>query len=273
MDDLHFSQLLDRLGMSWKGYRKVRKGVKKRISRHMHHLGCRTMEAYLRYIDEAPEHLRAVEQLLTVSISHFFRDHRLWRTLEEKIIPRIIEQNPTAVEVWSAGCALGQEAYSVAMMWSRFSRNIEPLPALHLWATDMNPDYLQKAMDGTYRKGALKGIPDEIKSSFFHPSEDGSGHTINAVVKHAIIWQAYDLIRDPAPSSKFHLIFLRNNLLTYYRPEIIAPSFRKVVDCLADGGFIIIGSHEKLPAGSHDLVFFDGSTYIFQKIRISRYRA
>ena len=266
MDDRQFSQLLDHFGLSWRGYRKVRKGVKKRISRHMRQLGCHTMEDYLHVLDNNPEIIKDVDRLMTVSISRFFRDRHLWEVMEEKIIPDITTQYQEKVRVWSAGCALGQEAYSLKILWSMLAKKFEQFPQLQLWATDINPDYLIKARKGIYARSALKEVPEEIKKAYFHASKDKSNYLIAAQAKEGIIWEIYDPITQPPPVKKFQLIFLRNNLLTYYRQEIKEPAFHKVMEGLTDGGFLIIGNHEKLPFQTHKLLRFEGCSYIFEKV-------
>ena len=264
MDDHQFSQLLDRFNLSWEGYRKVRKGVKKRVVRHMHRLGCRNLEEYFYILNDNSEALRDVELLITVSISRFFRDRQLWLVLEEEIIPDVIKRNSKKINVWSAGCAQGQEVYSFKILWNRFKNKSDGLRQLQLWATDINPDYLNKAMEGVYRESNLKGIPEEIKNAYFSPSEDKSLYFITNHLKKDIKWETYNLVREPPPEEKFQIIFLRNNLLTYYRQEIKEPAFLKVISSLDKGGFLVIGTHEKLPVQVRTLLQFKGYHYIFQ---------
>lgn len=230
----------------------------------MQRLGCRNLEEYFYILNNNPEALRDFELLITVSISRFFRDRRLWLMLEEKIIPDIIKQNKKKINVWSAGCAQGQEVYSFKILWNRLKSKFDELPRLKLWATDVNPDYLNKAMEGVYRESNLKGIPEEIKSVFFRASKDQSLYFIADHLKKNIKWGTYDLVRQPPPAEKFQIIFLRNNLLTYYRREIQEPAFLKVISSLDEGGFLIIGTHEKLPVQNHTLSQFKEHKYIFQ---------
>ena len=267
MDDRQFSQLLDRLDLSWQGYRKVRKGVKKRISRHMQRLGCYTPEEYFRILDSSPEVLRDVELLMTVSISRFFRDRRLWQVLEEEIIPDILNKYSDEINVWSAGCAQGQEAYSFKILWDMLKTRFDKLPKLQLWATDVNPDYLNKAVEGAYIGSALKEVSEDIKTTCFRASEDRSLYFVADQLKKGIRWETYDLIRESPPAEKFQIIFLRNNLLTYYRQEVKESAFLKVTDSLAGGGFLIIGTHEKLPLQARALSQFKRYSYIFRRGR------
>lgn len=265
MDDNSFRQLLDRFGLSWRGYARVRKGVKKRICRHMQELGVRTMEDYL-YALNNPGILKEVERLLCVSISHFSRDRYLWQALGEEILPDIIKKHQERLNVWSAGCALGQEVYSFAILWDMTRGKFSRPPQLHLRATDSNPAYLEKAREGMYNKGGLKGLSDEIRAMYFHISAEGSQYLVADFLKKDITWHIHDLMKQPPLPGKFHIIFLRNSLLTYYREGNATPVFLKIVDSLEEGGILIIGCHEKIPSQANMLSPFKSCPYIFRKI-------
>jgi len=224
------------------------------------------MYDYLAILDTNPVIKNDAEQLLTVSISRFFRDRRLWKTLKDTIIPLVINQYGETVQVWSAGCALGQEAYSFTILWLILGDTLGQLPQIHVWATDSNPDYLNKAREGMYVRSALKEMPETIIEKYLCPSEDKTTYSIIDTVQQGIQWEIYNLIKEPPPAKEFQIIFLRNNLLTYYRQEIKEPAFRKVLKSLTHGGFLIIGSHEKLPCETTELVPFEGSSYIFRKV-------
>jgi len=264
MDDNSFRRLLTRLGLSWQGYAKIRKGVKKRIDRHMRELGLPAMDDYLRALAD-PEILKMVERLMSVSISRFFRDQSLWRILEEEIIPDITAGHGEKIHAWSAGCALGQEAYSLAIKWDMLKKKRSALPEILIRATDINPVYIGKAMAGVYRRSSLKGLPDEIKSAYFHACENLGNYCMVDYLKKYIAWEVHDLMKERPPAEVFQMIFLRNSLFTYYREESISSVFPDILDSLDDGGFFIIGSHERLPFQTHALSPFKGSSYIFQK--------
>ena len=263
MDDNSFRQLLDLLGLSWHGYARVRKGVKKRISRHMQELGLQTMKDYLHILDD-PEILNQVELMMDVSISHFFRDRYLWHILGEEILPDIISRNHEKIHVWSAGCALGQEVYSFTILWDMLKSRFERLPQLQLLATDRNPDYLEKAAIGVYSRSSLKGLPDEVRTIYFQASPNKVNYSVADHLKGDIVWQVHDLMRQ-APAGKFQIIFLRNCLLTYYKEENRMPVFLNVVDSIDEGGFLFIGRREKLPYPIQTLSSFKDCFYIFQK--------
>ena len=264
MDDNSWGRLLARLGLSWQGYAKVRKGVKKRIDRHMLELGLPAMDDYLAALSDT-EILKKVETLMSVSISRFFRDQSLWRILEEEIIPDITVGHDKKIHAWSAGCALGQEAYSLAIKWHVLKKEHSGLPELLIRATDINPDYIGKATAGVYRRSSLKGLSDEIKSVYFHTCENRKSCCVADYLKKYVTWEVHDLLKEPPPEERFQIIFLRNSLFTYYREESISKVFPNILDSLDAGGFFIIGSRERLPFQTHALLPFKDSSYIFQK--------
>jgi len=264
MDDQQFRRILDFFGLSWNGYRKLRKGVKRRVSRHMLQIGFRGVDDLLSAMDTEQELRKRVENLMTVSISRFFRDRSLWQALENHVLPMILARKDPIIKVWSAGCACGEEAYSFKILWDKMKGDFERLPDLELWATDMNPLYLDKAQAGVYPASSLKELSAEILSRYFYPA-NGTLFAIAGSLKEGILWRLHNLLSDDPPQMGLQIIFLRNNLLTYYKEELQNPAFQRVLDSLAPGGFLIIGSHEKLPAECQALVPFPPHPSIFQK--------
>ena len=112
MNDQQFRQLLNRYEFSWTGYRKVRKGVKKRIHRYMTFIGCITMADFLVELDKNNDIRHHCEYLMTVSISRFFRDRGFWQDFKERILPKFMDADKEKIKFWSAGCACGEEVYS-----------------------------------------------------------------------------------------------------------------------------------------------------------------
>ena len=204
------------------------------------------MKAYLERLDTDGAAEREARRLMDVSISRFFRDGPLWRILEEDILPSLIADHPGGLRVWSAGCALGQEAYSFRILWALLAEKEAAVPPLDLWATEVNPDYLERAIEGIYPAGALARVPAEAKARFFRHAGRASFRVADEL-REGIRWQVHDLTADPPPARDFHLVFLRNNLLTYYRKEIVEAALSAIVNSLVSGGILIIGLKEQLP--------------------------
>jgi chemotaxis protein methyltransferase CheR len=264
MEDQQFRRLLRHLGLSWKGHRRVRGGVKKRIAKHMFRLGCRDMNAYLRAINENAVCRAECQRLLTVSISRFFRDRQLWALLKAEVLPNLIALGRKQLRIWSAGCASGEEAYSFQILYDQMKRTLSDVPRCEILATDMNPEYLKRAKTACYAASSLKEIGEEIRGLYFEKNSFGGGFTLKPRYKEHICWKQHHLLDRP-PGGKYELIFLRNNLLTYYEITYQKRALENIVPRLSEGGFLIIGSHEKLPEGRFDLCPFDPLKYVFKK--------
>jgi chemotaxis protein methyltransferase CheR len=264
MDDQQFRQLLSYFGLSWRGYRKVRRGVKRRIRRHMRDLGCYNIIAYLEELDKDKEARLQCERLFTVSISRFFRDRKLWEALREQILPQLVEKHERKIRVWFAGCASGEEVYSLKILWAGLLSTTGNLPELEITATDINPAYIERGLIGAYPASSLKELPEELRSVHFVVKAAERLYFINTPLKQGIFWQVHNFLSAP-PGYSFDVLFLRNNLLTYYQNDIKRSAFKKVIDSLSCDGILVIGSHEKLPLESSCLVPLPSLSYVFRK--------
>jgi chemotaxis methyl-accepting protein methylase len=264
MDDIQFRQLLAFLGYSWNGYRKVRKGVKKRIRRHMRGLGCQDMTAYLNLLKTQAGSRGECELLMTVPISRFFRDRQLWLMLENRWLPDIISSGNSKVAVWSAGCACGEEVYSFKIIWEQLGNRVDSLPQLEILATDRHPQRIERARKATYNRSSLREVGSDLRTRYFNPVRGSKQSAVKEELKSNIQWEIRDLMTEP-PDATFHIIFWRNNILTYCRQADQISAFLSILNCLAPGGFFIIGCHESLPCETKELVSLAECPFIYKK--------
>jgi len=265
LSDQEFRELLHHLGFLWKGYRRVRKGVKKRVRRHMKRLGCQDVASYLQKLDDQEEARQECDRLMTVPVSRFFRDRMVWELLEQEILPQLLKKYSAGIRVWSAGCASGEEVYSLKIVWERLAGSPDPNGGLEITATDINPSNLQRARAGVYLASSLKEVPEQVKALYFVSQGDSELHAVRSFLKRGIIWKKHNLLSDPSPGSCFHMIFLRNNLLTYYQDQLKEEALGRLLRCLCKNGFLIVGSNEKLPFARNDLFLFGALPYVYQK--------
>ena len=251
MDDRQFARLLDFMGYSWRGYRRVRQGAKKRVARHMAELGCRSMGAYLELLNTRSEVLAEGERRLSVTISRFFRDLEMWRVLGERVLPELAAQGLGRIRAWFAGCACGEEVYSFRILLREMGGAASIPSKAELIATDLDPICLQRARRGVYPAGALRDVSPQRLNRWFTPVE-GDRYAVLPELWEGIHWQRHNILLDPPPAEDANLVFLRNNLLTYCRGEIAGPALQRIAETLAPGGFLVVGSEEVLPeeAGS-----------------------
>jgi chemotaxis protein methyltransferase CheR len=138
------------------------------------------------------------------------------------------------------------------------------VPDLEVLATDINPIYLERACTGIYPPSSLKEVTKEIQSRYFKQKGGKKLFEVKASLKKGITWKDHHLLSDP-PGSDFDIIFLRNNVLTYYKEELKKKAFRKVLDSLALNGFLVIGSHETIPVEASDLIGVEPYPFVFKK--------
>lgn len=251
MDDRQFARLLEFMGYSWRGYRRVRKGAKKRVSRHMAELGCRSISAYLEVLGADSEVLAECERRMSVTISRFFRDLEVWRVLGERVLPGLVGQGRGRIRVWFAGCACGEEVYSFRILLRELGSAGGIALDAEIIATDLNPVCLERARRGVYHAGALRDAGPERQKRWFAPVEEDT-LAVLPELREGIRWQRHNILLEPPPAEGMDLVFLRNNLLTYCRSGVAAPALQRIVQAIAPGGFLVTGSEEVLPeeAGS-----------------------
>lgn len=242
-------RLLEYFNLSWNGYRKVRKGVKKRIARHINALNLSGIDEYLELVEKDEDIRNICLCHLSVSISRFYRDRNLWNGLENKILPVLIDRfsEEPDFKVWSCGCARGEEAYSFLMMWESMKGVRKEMPGLEMYATDMNPTYIEMAMEGIYEFRSLKELPESFIEKYFSKLPGGKKYKLHSHLKEMVTFKKQNFIREYPPSEQFHLVFARNNILTYYNDPEKTNGFLKITNALKEGGALITGSHEKIP--------------------------
>ena len=231
----------------------------------MQQVKCRSMYKYLATLDGDERLRKELEETMSVSVSRFFRDRMLWELVEDHIVPEILSENRERVKVWDAGCACGEEVYSLKIVWETLRDRFESMPELEIVATDINPEYLRRARRGVYTQSSLREIPEGLREIYFKVHRGQGLYRIAPSLKKGISWRVHNILHG-IEGNHFQMIFLRNNLLTYYNDELKRPAFQRIVNSFARGGFLIIGSHEALPFGSINLLPFHDQPYIFKKV-------
>lgn len=262
MDDTAFKRILDCMALSWTGYRRVRKAVKRRLHRRMMEIGAATVEDYLQIIRQDPVERETAGILLTVSISRFFRDRRMWEALGE-LITETDWRGWSSCTAWCAGCACGEEVHSLKILWQELS-DAAPLPTLNIIATDVDASLLDRARQGRYPPSSLREVDEALKQRYF--TKTGSEFVILKELARGIHWTLHDFTAAPPPCTRCDLIFLRNNLLTYYDTAIAIPALERIAGALRDGGLLIVGNNERLPGGDLPLKATLACRSIFRKL-------
>lgn len=250
LNDRQFRELLDLFERSWPGYRKVRRGVMKKIRRHMRDVSLTSFNQYLAALKTRPELERQCRGLLFVSISRFFRDIKLWNVIKDEIFSEVAgHKGGKAIRAWSAGCACGEEVYSLKIVHQEARRNLGLTADLEVLGTDANPASLARAKTGKYPESSLREIPPNLRKAYFNSDQEPGDFEVIESLREEITWSEHNLLESP-PATGFDLVFIRNNLLTYYAPALEKPALNRIVKAVRPGGYIIVGSHEAPPENS-----------------------
>lgn len=238
--------LLDRVGLKITpdGYY----GLRLALSARMPALGLSHAGEYVRRLKErAGEHeLRALLPLVTVGKTEFFRDTRQFHALETQLIPSILakaRREGRKMRLWSAGCATGEEPYSLAMVaHERGARAAE----VDLWATDLNPVAVESAKLGRYAARRLVGVSDARRRRFFDTTPDGL--EIKAFLKDYVRFEGLNLAAPVIPRlvpGTLDLILCRN-VIIYFDVPTVRRLMDRFIEGLRPGGVLLLGYSESL---------------------------
>lgn len=176
---------------------------------------------------------------ITINVSEFYRNPALWKTLEDVILPDLINKFGSNLKIWSAACSTGDEPYSLAMVLAKKV----PLSKVRIYATDIDEQVLAKAKDGVYGANSLKGLPDEYKNKYFEKMGDRF-YKISDEIKRCVEFRKANLLRDAYPTG-MHLIVCRN-VMIYFTEEAKEDIYKKFNNSLVKDGCLFVGNTEQI---------------------------
>ena len=204
-------------------------------------MGLRSLKEYQTLLQNHPEETKKLESFLGVTISRFFRESHAYQNLSDWIGQRI--QGGRPIRMLSAGCACGEEPYSLAMLWLE---NGPPGIRPALFAVDIDEKALDRAKTGIYTAGAMREVPELMREKYF---EDRRGSFLLAErVKRMVSFVRADLREFPLPPF-LDLITCRNAIYTYLTRENREAFTRRAKDALVSGGRLILGAKERIEPG------------------------
>lgn len=235
------TEALPMLGLSPSGCR--RRVIRRRIVRRMEQLGFHEFDAYLRHLRSTPEECELLRPLLTVTISRFYRNRRTFDALGDRVLPLLASGGET-VRAWSAGCASGEEAYTLRIVWEE--RGLDPA-RLRVTATDIDGPSLARARAARYDPSSLREVPPEIAARHFR-REQGK-FRVSDPLRAGVTFFRHDLQREDPPGA-FDLVLCRNTAFTYFDLPDRLRAAGRIASALSPGGFLVIGRTEALPGGA-----------------------
>jgi chemotaxis protein methyltransferase CheR len=241
---------LPRLGLRWPGFRKVRRQVRKRIDRRLGELALARICNYRDYLETYPAEWSLLDGFCRISISRFYRDRDVFDSLRDEVLPELArttrQRSEHQVRAWCAGCASGEEPYTLAILWARHIQTDFSEMQLRLIATDVDEQLLQRARRASYPASSLKDVPANWRQTAFRPVEDQ--YALLPEFQGMVEFRQQD-VRSEAPSETFHLVLCRNLAFTYFAEELQRKVLWRLVEHIMPGGFLVIGKQEVVPEG------------------------
>lgn len=201
-----------------------------------------TLAAYLAHLRSSPDEIQALTQEFLISVTAFFRDPDAFAQIRANVIPNIINGlgPEEELKVWVAGCATGEEAYSMAIAIAEQLGSERSETVVKIFATDIDSAALSFAGKGIYGPSVKKQMPEELLEKYFTP--EGENYRIVPQIRKMLIFALHDLVKNP-PYCNMHLISCRN-LLIYMAPVLQKKIFTMMLFGLRKHGYLFLGSSE-----------------------------
>jgi len=232
----------------------------------MRDLGLDNFAAYQMRLEADPTEWRALDECCHITISRFFRDRGLFEVLRTRVLPDIAERTKREArnaQVWSAGCASGEEPYTIKILWDVEVANVHPTVSLSIIASDADGAMLARARQGCFQPTSLHELPALLVEQAFE--RIGSLYCVKSKHRPGIDFIDQDL-RSEMPRLLFDLILCRYVAFTYFTAPLQRRVMVRMLERLRPNGYFVIGTQEKLPGVVPGLVSIDGEPHIFQKI-------
>src|SRR5215469_11801750 len=254
--------LHERRNFDFRGYKRA--SLSRRIFKRMQAVHADDYQRYMEILEANPGEFAELFNTILINVTSLMRDKDAWEALAAQVIPAIIDSKASEepIRIWSAGCASGEEAYSLAVLFAdamgedRFRRLVK------IYATDADIDALASARHGRYRAADLAAaFGEELAARFFE--SDGDFGVFRGDLRRALIFGRHDLVQDP-PISRIDLVTCRNTLM-YFTAEVQAKILASFHFALNPGGYLFLGKAEALVTRKQMFDVVDLRQHIFRK--------
>ncbi len=237
--------------------------IKRRLLSRMRLTNTADFEAYHRYLLANPQEHELLRNALTINVTKFFRDPEVFEVLRREILPDLARRRDS-IKIWCAGCATGEEPYSIAIL-------VHELLALRkdigvtIYATDIDAVALQKAMAGVYDVKALENVDEKRIRKHFISHDDGT-FEVRPHVKSLVRFRKHDLMSGE-PVARYLDIVTCRNVTIYFTEKQKNDLTHLFYSALADGGYYVMGKTEYLGREvEHLFVPYNSAQKIFRKV-------
>ena len=234
--------LRDNRGFDFTGYK--RSTLERRIQKHLKMRNIDSYEAYQEYLEVHPEEFNFLFNSILINVTSFFRDKPAWDFVAEQIIPKILasKRENEQIRIWSAGCASGEEPYSLAMLLAEALGKQDFQRRVKIYATDIDEEALMEARRACYSAESIKDIDPVLSEKYFQKDKDL--YQFDAELRRKVIFGSLDLVKD-SPISRIDLLSCRNTLM-YFNTETQIQILNRFRFALRDTGFLFLGKAEMM---------------------------
>lgn len=250
--------LRSRTGRDFSYYKRAT--VVRRVGRRMQVNNISDLIGYLDCLRTRPGEAGALLQDLLISVTNFFRDTECFAALEAQLADLFKgKSSADAVRVWVAGCATGEEAYSIAMLLTEQARLLDSPPAVQVFASDLDDNAIRIAREGIYPASIAGDVSEDRLRRFF--VKDVRGYRVRRELRECVLFAVHDVLRD-SPFSRVDLVSCRN-LLIYLNRDAQARVLDIFHFALLPGGTLFLGSSESIEEGSQHFSVIDKKHRLF----------
>jgi len=268
-EDAEFRALMDKItrdrGFLCSSYKD--KCLRRRIALRMRAKGTVSHTEYAGMLDADPPEYERLMRSLTINVTKFFRNWDAYAAIEQKVVPALWERSERELRMWSAGCASGEEPYSLAILVHKHAAEMEQLSRLgtvNIVGTDIDTHCLDQADRACYGESALGDTPARLRQRYF-PEVAGT-FTMLPEVKKLVKFERSDVLQSRPPLDDIHLVVCRN-VVIYFEREAQDALFAAFHRALAPGGFLVLGKVETLLGDARNMFSpVNARERIFRKI-------
>jgi two-component system, chemotaxis family, CheB/CheR fusion protein len=264
--DAKFEALLQFLqqsrGFDFTGYK--RPSLMRRVSRRLQMIGVDDFAAYVDYLEVHPEEYAQLFNTILINVTAFFRDEAAWDYLRKSTLPQLLEgkRDNDPVRIWSAGCASGQEAYSLAIALAEAMGAEAFRERVKVYGTDADDEALNQARLASYTQKELEGVDAQLVQRYFEPAN--GRHVFRPDLRRAVIFGRHDIVQD-APISRLDLLVCRNTLM-YFNAETQSRIMQRFHFALNGDGYLFLGRAEMLLSHSDLFAPLNLKCRVFAKV-------
>lgn len=241
-----------------------RGSLRRRVDDRMNSRGFSEYAPYMDYLEADPDEFTHLLNALPVNVTSFFRDPDAWKKLGVVAREDLLATKPDGalIRAWSAGCASGEEVYSLAMLLADTVGTDEFLDRVRIYGTDVDEEALSVARRARYPEEDMEGVSSECRKMYFEARQDGS-HVFRPDLRRCIVFERHNLLKDP-PVSRVDLLVCRNTLM-YFSTESQSRALDLFHLGLNDTGVLFLGKAEMLLTRSRLFTPIDLKSRIFRK--------